>query len=734
MNIPNYKVLKEIGAGGMGTVYLAEHTLIKRKVAIKSLKQDLIKNEQLRERFKKEATALAQLEHPNIVRLNEYIEQQDGVFLIMEYVDGLPLDEHINTISGPINEQQLIPLFLQVLDAFEYAHQNKIVHRDIKPSNIIISKDDKIKILDFGIAKIMDETNSMTKTGTQMGSVLYMSPEQVRGEKVNHLSDIYSIGVTLFQMATGKAPYDPTTNEYQVFQKIDKEPLPTASSIYPGISKKLNEIIEKATNKDDSKRFQSCKDFKNDIEKLTNKEVSENIKEINDSNKTETIEKEKKKKNPILIFIIIGFLLAGIGGYFFISSASDINDENQIKAESVKLEDSTFVIEEEAEKNLSISVNNSEEKKKTDNKLNDPKCLSGDCDNGYGTLVFDNGDKYIGNFKKGKFHGKGNFTYGKGSNKGDQYIGEFKNDIESGKGTYTWANGDKYSGTFENGMPHGKGTYDYGEGPNEGDQYVGEFKEGLKAVFGTYTWANGVKYTGEFKNDRITGYGEKKLTYGVLKGIWKNNILIKKEDKSSKNKKEKYPSLDDVLAFKKKFKFFDDFSNGNINSWDLNSGYLSEHTKRFSICGSGSMNEYVNSCLKFSKFNFEDKFLIESEICFSKKGITNPGSGIIFASDQKNDNFYAFTINRDGYYKIFKIENGYFNYLSKEYCYSENLKTGKYSDNKLSIRFYNNEMTFLINEKSVFKLNKQKSFGPYYGLINFNKNCISCNYFKVENL
>ena len=239
MNIPNYKILKEIGAGGMGTVYLAEHTLIKRKVAIKSLKQDLIKNDQLRERFKKEATALAQLEHPNIVRLNEYIEQQDGIFLIMEYVDGLPLDEHINNVSGPINEEQLIPLFLQILDAFEYAHKNKIVHRDIKPSNIIITKDGKIKVLDFGIAKIMDETNSMTKTGTQMGSVLYMSPEQVKGEKVNHLSDIYSLGVTLYQIATGKAPYDPTSNEYEVFQKIDKEPLPKASSIYPGVSKKI---------------------------------------------------------------------------------------------------------------------------------------------------------------------------------------------------------------------------------------------------------------------------------------------------------------------------------------------------------------------------------------------------------------------------------------------------------------------------------------------------------------
>ena len=334
MNIPNYKILKEIGAGGMGTVYLAEHTLIKRKVAIKSLKQDLIKNEQLRERFKKEATALAQLEHPNIVRLNEYIEQQDGIFLIMEYVDGLPLDEHINNISGPINEEQLIPLFLQILDAFEYAHKNKIVHRDIKPSNIIITKDGKIKVLDFGIAKIMDETNSMTKTGTQMGSVLYMSPEQVRGEKVNHLSDIYSLGVTLFQMATGKAPYDPNSNEYKVFQKIDKEALPKASSIYPGVSKKLEEIIEKATNKNSYKRFQFCSEFKKvlikkDLDKTIiseeKKSFKSNQKTIVDS-KTKTIIKEpftKKNKtktntqnNTKKTSKFIGGLVGAILGFF----------------------------------------------------------------------------------------------------------------------------------------------------------------------------------------------------------------------------------------------------------------------------------------------------------------------------------------------------------------------------------------------------------------------------------
>ena len=265
MEIPNYKILKEIGEGGMGSVFLAEHKLIGRKVAIKSLKQELIKNKDLHERFKKEARTLSKLEHPNIVRLNEYIEQDGGFFLIMEFVDGLPLDEHIHQVTGPINEDNLIPIFTQILDAFEYAHKSKIVHRDIKPSNIIITKDGNIKILDFGIARIMDETNSMTKVGTQLGSLFYMSPEQVRGEKADHLSDIYSLGVTLFQMATGKCPYDSATTEYQIYKKIDNEPLPKASSIYPAVSNHLESIIQKATAKDPAKRFQSCAEFKKEL-------------------------------------------------------------------------------------------------------------------------------------------------------------------------------------------------------------------------------------------------------------------------------------------------------------------------------------------------------------------------------------------------------------------------------------------------------------------------------------
>ncbi len=260
--IANYNVISLLGSGGMGDVYLAEHKLIGRKVAIKSLHANLINSKQLRKRFKSEASALALLEHKGIVGLHDYIESNDGLYLIMEYVEGQQLDEYINKETGPIVEEKLIPLFTQLLQTFDYLHKKKIVHRDIKPSNILIDNDGKTKLLDFGIAKILEETNSLTKTGSQMGTILYMSPEQVRGEKVDQLSDIYSLGVLLFHMATGKCPYDTTANEYHIFKKIDNEPLPKASSIYPGISGHLEAIIQFATAKKKSERIQSCEEFK----------------------------------------------------------------------------------------------------------------------------------------------------------------------------------------------------------------------------------------------------------------------------------------------------------------------------------------------------------------------------------------------------------------------------------------------------------------------------------------
>jgi serine/threonine protein kinase len=258
----NYQIQRPIGKGGMGMVYLAIHAQIGRKVAIKELHKNFVGDLALRERFRNEATLLAQLEHPHIVKLYDYIEKPDALYLIMEYVDGMPMETYIEQISGPIPEKKAIQLLLKILDALAYAHQKDIVHRDIKPSNIMITHSGEVKILDFGIAKAINNPNSqLTDVGVRMGTLYYMSPEQLRGQRLDARSDLYSLGVTFFQMLTAHCPYPPELSEYEVSQKIVQEPLPRAQSLYPGVSDSLQAVLDKATAKLPDQRFQSAEAF-----------------------------------------------------------------------------------------------------------------------------------------------------------------------------------------------------------------------------------------------------------------------------------------------------------------------------------------------------------------------------------------------------------------------------------------------------------------------------------------
>lgn len=257
--IHNYKIEKLIGEGGMGKVYLAQHNQLNRKVAIKVLHSHLVYSNEFRNRFKSEANLLANLQHPNIVTLHDYIENNDFLALIMEYVEGTSLENYIKK-NKYIDEKELIFLFSQVLNAFQFAHDKGIIHRDIKPANIILTNERKIKILDFGIAKIKGSL-SQTQTGTQMGTVLYMSPEQIKGQKIDLRSDIYSLGVTLFELATGKTAYDPNSSIYEVSNAIVHKTLPKPSSINPKIHSVIEKAILKATEKNPKDRFQSCNEF-----------------------------------------------------------------------------------------------------------------------------------------------------------------------------------------------------------------------------------------------------------------------------------------------------------------------------------------------------------------------------------------------------------------------------------------------------------------------------------------
>lgn len=263
--ILNYTITSFIGKGGMGSVYLAEHKYIKQqKVAIKVINADMV-NDFTRTRLQQEAEALARLNHPNIVHFLDYhIDENGNIYLIEEYAEGVSLEKFIKEINGLIIEERICSLFEPVLEAMSYAHKMNIIHRDLKPSNIIITEDGIPKILDFGIATLMRE--DAQDEGLIMGTPSYMSPEQVKGEKLDERSDIYSLGVVLFQMLTGVAPYDTTTmSEFEINRHVIEENLPKLKGYYKYISDSVQKVVDKATSKDKNKRYQSCNEFKKDL-------------------------------------------------------------------------------------------------------------------------------------------------------------------------------------------------------------------------------------------------------------------------------------------------------------------------------------------------------------------------------------------------------------------------------------------------------------------------------------
>jgi TPR repeat protein/predicted Ser/Thr protein kinase len=262
--ILNYRIEHPPIEGGMSWVYFGVHPVTGQKVAIKELLPHLATLEDLRERFRREAQFMARLNHPNIVRLIRYEESGNRLLLVLEYIEGINLEEYITNHRGPIPEEEAKELFCQLLEAFAYAHDNDVIHRDIKPSNIIITGGNQVKVIDFGIAKIAGGESGIlrTKTGTRIGTVAYMSPEQVRGHVVDWQTDIYSLGVLFHQMLTGKAPYNlATESEFDVQTKIVKERLPRMRGIYEYISNDMQAIVDKATAKEKSARYGSCNEF-----------------------------------------------------------------------------------------------------------------------------------------------------------------------------------------------------------------------------------------------------------------------------------------------------------------------------------------------------------------------------------------------------------------------------------------------------------------------------------------
>ena len=263
--ISHFRIKKKLGQGGMGTVYLAEDIKLKRDVALKILAHETILSTELQTRFEREAQAVAALNHPNIVIIFEVGEHGNRSFIAMEYVEGQSLREMINSQGMPI--ERVIKIVCQVCDGLSHAHEEGIVHRDIKPENILLARNDRVKIADFGIAKLSASTQ-LTQEGIPIGTPAYMSPEQARGELIiDQRSDVFSVGVVLYELLTGKRPFN-GENYYVVLDGIRRlTPQPLVSH-KPDLSEKFQKIIDNALEKEPKIRYQSVDELSRDLQEM----------------------------------------------------------------------------------------------------------------------------------------------------------------------------------------------------------------------------------------------------------------------------------------------------------------------------------------------------------------------------------------------------------------------------------------------------------------------------------
>ena len=323
-----YEILEVVGSGGMATVYKAECKLLNRYVAVKVLKDSLRYDLDLKEKFNKEAQAAAKLSHNNIVSIFD-VGEIDGLnYIVMEYIDGITLKEYISQ-NKPIHWKVARNIAIQIGMALEHAHANGIIHRDIKPHNILITKDNVIKVADFGIASaVSSETVVAGGSNAAMGSVHYISPEQARGGYVTETTDIYSLGVIMYEMVTGQLPFDGDNAISIAMMKLEKDPV-NCKVINLDIPQDIAAIIMRAISRDPAARYQTVQEMLIALRKLGTSQGSKGQTMIRTEEERQEIIKKRKEKsektanNRMIINVIIGTLAAiiliGVGFFVYLN-------------------------------------------------------------------------------------------------------------------------------------------------------------------------------------------------------------------------------------------------------------------------------------------------------------------------------------------------------------------------------------------------------------------------------
>lgn len=322
-----YQIIRTIGEGGMANVYLAHDIILDRDVAVKILRGDLAGDEKFVRRFQREAIAASSLSHPNIVEMYDVGEDDGKYFIVMEYIEGRTLKSLIKR-RGALTLSEVIDIMLQLTSGLACAHESYIIHRDIKPQNVLILDDGRVKITDFGIAMALN-SNELTQTNSVMGSVHYLPPEQANGNGATIKSDIYSTGILMYELLTGKIPFK-GDNAVEIAIKQMKDPIPSVCEENPEVPQSIENIILKATAKNPKNRYDNVMEMHNDLKTALDKnrrdepkivfqypeyEIMEDTKKISRVRQNEekrTIEREEKKEKKVNKVLLITGIIAAI--------------------------------------------------------------------------------------------------------------------------------------------------------------------------------------------------------------------------------------------------------------------------------------------------------------------------------------------------------------------------------------------------------------------------------------